>query len=81
MPIKEIGCCGAYCKTCRASSTGSACRGCKLGYDDGERDISKAKCKIRLCCFKDRRLETCADCTDYPVCEIIHTFQDKSGTK
>lgn len=81
MSIKEIGCCGAYCKTCRTSSTGSECRGCKLGYDNGERDINKAKCKMKLCCFRDRALETCADCSDYPVCETIHTFQDKNGTK
>ncbi|MFC1950858.1 DUF3795 domain-containing protein [Chloroflexota bacterium] len=81
MSIREIGCCGAYCKTCRTSSTGSACRGCKLGYESGERDINKAKCKIKLCCFRDRGFETCANCEDYPSCDIIHTFHDKSGTK
>jgi len=81
MSIIEIGCCGAYCKTCRASTTGNTCRGCKLGYENGERDINKAKCKIKLCCFRDRGLQTCADCADYPMCEIMHTFQDRSGTK
>ncbi|MFC2033080.1 DUF3795 domain-containing protein [Chloroflexota bacterium] len=81
MTIKEIGCCGAYCKTCRTSVTGIHCRGCKLGYDTGERDISKAKCKIKLCCFRDNKLETCADCTGYVTCDIIHGFQDKSGMK
>jgi hypothetical protein len=48
MSIREIGCCGAYCKTCRTSTSGSICRGCKLGYGDGERDIDKAKCKINV---------------------------------
>jgi len=81
MSITEIGCCGAYCKTCCTSSTGGACRGCKLGYESGESDINKAKCKIKLCCFRDRGLQTCADCSDYPMCEIIHTFNDKNGTK
>ena len=81
MSVREIGCCGAYCQTCRASSTGSHCRGCKLGYDTGERDINKARCKIKLCCFRDRKLETCADCSEYPSCQIIHSFHDKSGTK
>ncbi len=28
MLIKGIGCCGAYCKTCRESVTGNKCRGC-----------------------------------------------------
>ena len=81
MSIEEIGCCGAYCLTCRTSASGSICRGCKLGYKEGERDISKARCKIKLCCFRDRKLETCADCPDYPSCQIIHSFYDKNGFK
>ena len=81
MTILEIGCCGAYCKTCRASETGSVCRGCKLGYADGERDINRARCRIKLCCFRNRGLETCSDCVDYPACDVIRGFQDKSGTK
>ena len=80
MSIQGIGCCGAYCKTCR-EFTGGHCCGCKLGYENGKRDINKAKCKIKICCFKDRKLETCADCPDYPSCETIHGFQDKSGQK
>ena len=74
MSIREIGCCGAYCKTCRTSTSGSICRGCKLGYEIGERDINKAKCKIKLCCFRDRQFETCADCSDYFNCDIIYKF-------
>ena len=81
MTINEIGCCGAYCKTCRMSISGSHCSGCKLGYDTLERDISKAKCRIKLCCFRDNKLETCADCACYITCNVIHSFQDKSGTK
>lgn len=81
MSTKEIGCCGAYCKTCRLPISGSHCRGCKLGYKTGERDINKTKCKFKICCFKERELETCADCSDYPSCKLIHIFYDKSGTK
>jgi hypothetical protein len=81
MSVREIGCCGAYCKTCRESSTGSNCLGCKLGYESGQRDLNKAKCRIKLCCFRDRGLETCADCPDYPACNIIFSFHDKSGYK
>jgi hypothetical protein len=43
LSIEEIGCCGAYCKTCKAFAQ-KTCLGCKLGYESGERDISKAKC-------------------------------------
>ena len=81
MSIREIGCCGAYCRTCRESTTGSHCRGCKLGYENGQRDINKAKCRIKLCCFRDKKLETCADCSDYDVCGIMRSFGNKSGTK
>ena len=80
-PMREIGCCGAYCKTCRASTSGSDCRGCKLGYETGERDIDKARCKIKVCCFRERKFETCADCPDYTSCQTIQSFYEKRGSK
>lgn len=61
-------------------SSERTCLGCKLGYESGERDLSKAKCKIKVCCFKERELETCADCPDYP-CEILREFWSKRGWK
>jgi hypothetical protein len=81
MSVREIGCCGAYCQTCQAFNSGTVCRGCKLGYDDGDRDINKSRCKIKLCCFKDKRLETCADCVDFSSCMIIKNFYNKKGYK
>lgn len=42
-----IGCCGAYCGTCRALLD-KTCKGCKLGYDDGKRDIRAARCAMLL---------------------------------
>jgi len=85
MTVEEIGCCGAYCRTCiewqkEKYPNERTCRGCKLGYQSGERDISKAKCKIKVCCFKEKGLETCADCSDYP-CEILVEFWSKKGWK
>ena len=62
MAIKEIGCCGAYCETCREEwqkkkyPDERTCLGCKLGYESGERDLSKVKCKIKVCCFRERQL-------------------------
>jgi hypothetical protein len=81
MSIREIGCCGAYCKTCRAFTAGGACRGCKLGYDTGERDLQKSRCKIKNCCFREKLLETCADCNEYEKCIIIHGMYNKNGYK
>jgi hypothetical protein len=79
-PIRFIGCCGAYCRTCRVFRDG-VCKGCKLEYDTGTRDITKAKCAMKVCCFKDRHLETCADCPEYPACERIQAFHAKKGYK
>jgi hypothetical protein len=79
-PVRGIGCCGAYCRPCAALADG-VCKGCKGGYDEGIRDITKAKCMIKVCCFRDKRLETCADCETYPTCEKIHQFHSKEGYK
>ena len=85
MTIEEIGCCGAYCKRCMEQQKEKypnerTCHGCKLGYKSVERDSSKAKCKIKVCCFMQRRLETCADCQDFS-CEILEVFWSKKGWK
>ncbi len=79
-PNRYIACCGAYCKTCKPYIEGH-CKGCKLGYDTDQRDINKARCRIKLCCFRDKKLETCADCSELASCNIIHSFRDKSGYK
>jgi len=78
-PRTYIGCCGAYCRTCRAFKDGS-CKGCKLGYATGERDLAKAKCRIKVCCM-NRGYQSCGDCPDLDTCDIIHSFHDKSGYK
>ena len=76
MTVQEIGCCGAYCRTCKVFSIGQ-CKGCKLGYGSRERDINKARCKIKLCCFKEHQLQTCMDCDDYHTCELIQSWFQK----
>ena len=81
MLIREIGCCGAYCKTCLPSIEAGVCHSCKLGYDEGKRDINKSRCKIKICCFRERQLETCADCNAYQSCELIQGFYNKNGYK
>lgn len=78
MSIEEIGCCGAYCGRCKIYKT--SCRGCKIGYISGERDITKAKCKIKVCCVS-KSLTSCADCPDYDTCDIIQSFHSHEGYK
>ena len=62
MSILEIGCCGAYCKTCIQNQQEKypdekSCRGCKVGYKTGERNIDRVKCKIKICCFKEKQIQ------------------------
>jgi len=79
MSILEIGCCEAYCKTCKEFCK-DKCQGCKIGYQDGSRDIKKAKCKMKVCCI-EKGINSCADCENYTTCEIIQGFYRKNGNK
>ena len=75
-----IGCCGAFCGTCCPLAQGH-CKGCKLGYDRGDRRIEDAKCAIKLCCVRDKGYQTCADCSDLSSCPTIQDFYRKNGYK
>ena len=74
----EIGCCGAYCKTCRAYK--APCKGCRTGYKAGGRDLRRARCQIKICCIKSG-LATCADCQKYLLCRTINAFYTKKAYK
>jgi hypothetical protein len=74
-----IGCCGAYCRTCRVFAE-EQCKGCKIGYSDYSRDISKAKCRIKVCCMTKKN-NSCADCNNFSKCEILNEFYGKNGYK
>jgi hypothetical protein len=81
MSVIEIGCCGAYCKTCIEYLTKGNCKGCKLGYSEGNRDLQKSKCAYKNCCFREHNFQTCADCSKYDLCGLIHDFYKKKGYK
>jgi hypothetical protein len=70
MSIMEIGCCGAYCGKCKVLKE-QMWKGCKLGYDNKERDLSKAKCRIKVCCIS-RNYRSCADCPEIEKCQTIN---------
>ena len=78
MDTLEMGCCGAFCKTW--GECGKTCKGCKVGYADGSRDLAKAKCKIKVCCI-GRSHATCADCSTYDDCPTIQAFHNHAGYK
>ena len=83
MSLIEIGCCGAYCRTCPAGTLGDGtCQGCRMGYDDGRRDISKARCPMKVCCIKKLGWEhTCADCALADSCNTLQGLYGKKGYK
>jgi hypothetical protein len=35
------------------------------------------QCRMKLCCFRDKGLGTCADCTEFDICEIIQPWFEK----
>jgi len=51
-----------------------------LGYLDGQRDIDKAKCKMKVCCIK-RNYNSCSECPDLSTCMLINEFHGKNGYK
>jgi hypothetical protein len=79
MSVEELGCCGAYCKTCPVYKE-QLCRGCKLGYANGERDLAKAKCQIKICCI-GKNHNSCADCGMFNNCSLLQKFYNKNGYK
>jgi hypothetical protein len=75
----EIGCCGAVCAPCQ-QYIGKFCAGCKIGYDNGKRDLNKAKCKVKVCCIKNNHA-TCGDCSSFETCVTIKNWHGKKGYK
>ena len=77
----HVGCCGAFCGTCPEYGEGR-CRGCKIGYDSGERKIDRCKCAIKACCLMRLGTQsTCADCKDLRSCVRIQEFHGKRSYK
>ena len=58
----------------------TTCKGCKQGYLDGSRELSRAKCKMKECCLTKGNI-TCRDCEEYDCCEIIQSFLNYPGYK
>ena len=75
---EKIGCCGAYCKTCREFE--KTCKGCKPGDPDGSWDLSRAKCRMKKCCLTKGHI-TCVDCAEYESCETVQAFLNHPGYK
>lgn len=62
-----VGACGLDCILCpRYYTEGkSKCKGCGSEYS-----YAAIGCKIFRCCVKERSLETCAECSDFPCSRL-----------
>lgn len=78
MSVDEVGCCGAYCGTCREFR--KTCKGCTIGYLDGARDLKRARCEIKICCIT-KGYASCADCAHFDSCQTIQDFHSHKGYK
>ena len=67
-----------YCGTCREFL--KTCKGCKLGYLDGSRDLCRARCGMKVCCLTKGHI-TCADCERLDSCETLQGFLRHPGYK
>ena len=59
--------CGVYCGAC--PSFGKSCLGC-ASNDTNQSRRSKWGCKIRNCCYEEKKFDFCIDCLEYP-CKIV----------
>ena len=66
MKQSQYGPCGLFCSRCPAPD----CDGC---LSDNVGDWVK-QCKFRICC-KERKVDFCCFCTDYP-CRELHDFMN-----
>ena len=61
----SIGCCGIDCGLCpRYYTEGkSRCPGC---FGQKFLEVMGQSCSFITCCFKEKKLETCGECKDFP---------------
>jgi hypothetical protein len=43
--------------------------------------MARARCKIKVCCFGVKKLETCAECAERDGCQIMERFYSKDEWK
>jgi len=66
--MENLSYCGLYCGACPSYQKGT-CLGCR-SEDKKQNRKSKWGCKIRLCCHKEKELEHCGQCEQFP-CNLI----------
>lgn len=61
----QLAPCGVFCGAC--PSFEKSCLGCaSLENGPGQKRKSKWTCKVRTCCYEEKGLSFCGECSDYP---------------
>jgi hypothetical protein len=63
----ELAPCGVYCRAC--PSFNKTCLGCPTESKEQKR-TSKWGCKIRKCCYEDKKLDFCGYCSEFPCNKV-----------
>ena len=71
--ISELAPCGVFCGAC--PSYGKTCLGC-ASPDHNQSRKSKWGCKIRNCCYEEKKLVYCIDCGEFPCLKITKKLID-----
>ena len=64
----ELAPCGVFCGAC--PSCHKTCKGC-ASEDKAQIRKSKWSCKIRTCCYDQKKLDFCGQCPEFP-CTIVN---------
>jgi hypothetical protein len=64
----ELAPCGVFCKAC--PSFNKTCLGCSSDSKNQKRK-SKWSCKIRKCCYEEKKIDYCGYCGNFP-CEKLN---------
>ncbi len=65
--VNELAPCGVYCGAC--PSFNKTCKGCSS--EDNQKRKSKFSCKIRICCYENKKFNYCIHCSEFP-CKLIN---------
>ena len=65
---RELAPCGVYCGAC--PSFNKTCLGCPSESKTNQKRTSKWGCKIRTCCYEEKNIPFCGDCTQFP-CDVL----------
>lgn len=69
----ELAPCGVFCGACPSFDT--TCLGCPSESREQKR-TSKWGCKIRKCCYEDKKIDFCCFCTQFPCKKINKKLLD-----